>query len=203
MNKKNNSKDSQENLESSAQVPQEEKVKKNKKESSQEITEQKPNEEIANLKEQIEVLKDKSLRLLADLENQRKSHIKEMGKMIRYSCGKLLEKFLSFPDSYQRAIQAVQNVQDPKIKNFLTGFQMIFDEFQDTLKSQGVEEIKITPPKDVYESKFHHAVEVEENNNYPEGTILQVFRKGYFYHQEVLRPAEVKISKKTDKGEQK
>ncbi|CAG8644861.1 4945_t:CDS:2 [Ambispora leptoticha] len=193
----NNPKKTSENLKNS--TPQKEKTRKaNEKENNQKVAEQKSveNEEIAKLKKEIETLKENNLRLLADLDNQKKIHIKELGKMIRYSSGRLLEQFLTVPDNFERAIQASQNYQDPKIKNFLTGFQMIFTEFQNTLKNQGVEEIKINLQKDVYNEKLHHALEVEENNDYPEGTILQVFRKGYLYHQEVLRPAEVKISKK-------
>lgn len=176
----------------------EEKQKVRKKESSQKIAEQRSleDEEITNLQKENEVLKEKNLRLLADLDNQRKTHIKEIEKIIKYSCGRLLEQFLSFPDNCERAVQASQGYQDPKIKSFLNGFQMIFAEFQNTLKSQGVEEIKVKPLKDIYDSRIHHAIEVEENNDYPEGTVLQVFRKGYFYRQEVLRPAEIKISKR-------
>jgi molecular chaperone GrpE len=202
MNKKaeekiNNSKKTREDLESFAQ--QEEKEQKiSEKENSQKVSEQKSveNEKFANLKKEIEVLKDKNLRLLADLDNQRRTHVKEIEKVVKYNCERLLEQFLSFPDNCERAIQASQNYQDPKIKNFLAGFQMIFTEFQNTLKNQGAEEIKVSPQKDVYNRKIHYAVEVEENNDYPEGTVLQVFRKGYLYHQEVLRPAEVKISKR-------
>lgn len=199
-NKLDNSKKSQEGSENSPSAQQKEKKRKIN-ENEQKTAEQKPieNKEVANLKKEIEILKEKNLRLLADLDNQKKAHLKEMGKIIKYSNERLLEQFLSFPDNYERAIQASQSYQDPKIKNFLAGFQMIFTEFQNTLKNQGVEEIKVTPQKDLYDSKLHYAIAVEENNDYPEGTILQVFRKGYLHHQEVLRPAEVKISKKVEK----
>lgn len=47
---------------------------------------------------------------------------------------------------------------------------------------------------------MHTALEVEENNDYPEGTILQNLQKGYKIHQKVLRPVTVKISKKINKN---
>src|SRR5438093_9936269 len=112
----NNSKEPQEDLEKSFSAPQKEKKQKvNEKENDQKIAEQKPveNEEIANLKKEIKDLKEKNLRLLADLDNQKKIHIKEIEKMMRYSSSRLLEKFLFFPDNFERAIQTSQNYQDP------------------------------------------------------------------------------------------
>ncbi|CAG8632141.1 12803_t:CDS:2 [Ambispora gerdemannii] len=138
---------------------------------------------------------ERNLRLLADLDNQKKSYLKEINELVKYSNERLLQRLLFFPDNYERALQVSQNEKDPKIQNFLTGFRMVLTEFQNILKKEGVEEIKITLCQDVYDDKLHHALEVEENNDYPEGTILQVFQKGYQIHQRVLRPAEVKISK--------
>nr|CAG8528829.1 11833_t:CDS:2 [Entrophospora candida] len=150
-------------------------------------------ENIAELKKEIENLKNKNLRLLADIDNQRKLHVREMIEKTKYSNENLLQQLLFFPDNYERSIQVGQGEKDPKIQNFLTGFRMILNEFQNVLKRQGVEEIKVIPLKDVYDSSLHHALEVEENNDYPEGTILKVLQKGYRIHQQVLRPATVKI----------
>ncbi|CAJ0761780.1 12246_t:CDS:2 [Entrophospora sp. SA101] len=154
-------------------------------------------DEITNLKKEIETLKEKNLRLLADLDNQRKNYLKEISEMLEFNNKRLIGKLLLFFDSYERAIQISQAYQDPKVEQFLTGFQMTLAEVQnDFFKKEGVEEIKINLQKDTYDSKLHHALEVEENNDYPEGTILQVFQKGYRLRQQVLRRAEVKISKK-------
>ncbi|CAH1765661.1 306_t:CDS:10, partial [Entrophospora sp. SA101] len=152
-------------------------------------------EEITNLQKEIETLKEKNLRLLADLDNQRKNHleeIKKIGEILEHSLNKkMIEKTLPLFDNYERAIQISQVYQDPKVEQFLAGFQMTLAEVQtDFFKKEGVEEIKINPQKDTYDSKLHHALEVEESNDYPEGTILQVFQKGYRLRQQVLRRAE-------------
>ena len=156
-------------------------------------------DEITNLKKEIETLKEKNLRLLADLDNQRKNYLKEISEMLEFNNKRLIGKLLLFFDSYERAIQISQTYQDPKIKQFLTGFQMTLAEAQNNFfQEEGLKEIKITLQKDIYNRELHKALEVEENNDYPEGTILQVFRKGYLYQKKVLRLAEVKISKKKD-----
>jgi molecular chaperone GrpE len=68
------------------------------------------------------------------------------------------------------------------------------------LKSQGVEEIEAIPLKTTFDSELHTTLEVEENNDYPDGTILEVLQKGYKINQRVLRPTTVKISKLVKKN---
>jgi len=151
-----------------------------------------PEQKEAELKKEIENLKNQNLRLLADIDNQRKLHVQEMIEITKRSNEKLLKQLLFLPDNYERAIQASQGDQDPKIQNFLTGFQMTFNEFQNFLRKQGVEEIKIIPGKDTFDGSLHETL--EENNDSGE-TILQVLRKGYKIHGRVLRPATVKVGK--------
>jgi molecular chaperone GrpE len=153
------------------------------------------------LSDKIKTLEDENLRSRAELENQKKGFsktIKEISEMLKYNVSKeLIEKILPLFDSYERAIKISQNYQDPKIEQFLVGFQMAFAESQnDFFKKEGIEEIKITPQKDVYDRELHDPRQVEENNRYPEGTILEVLKKGYLYQGKILRLAEVKVSKK-------
>jgi molecular chaperone GrpE len=170
---------------------------------SQKVTGQKSveGEEVTNLKKEIEVLKDKNLRLLADLDNQKKDFFREMEKMskiLKHNVRKeLIERILPLFDNYDRAIKISQTYQDPKIKQFLVGFQMTFAESQnDFFKKEGVEEIKVEPKKDTYNRELHSPQQVEESDDYTEGTILEVLKKGYLYQKKVLRLAEVKVSKR-------
>ncbi|CAI2161602.1 15263_t:CDS:1 [Funneliformis geosporum] len=205
MNKKtesklNNSEKTRKDSEKLTQQTEEKKQDIIEKEDSQKVTEQKPLE-TTDLKKEIEVLKDKNLRLLADLENQKKGFFQEMEKMtkmLKYNVSKeLIEKVLPLFDSYDRAIKISQTYQDPKIKQFLVGFQMTFAESQNVFfEREGIEEIKITPKKDTYNRELHNPQQVEESNDYAEGTILEVLKKGYLYQKKVLRPAEVKVSKR-------
>jgi len=219
-----------------------EKVSESKSEKDQEVIQLKEN--VANLKKENAILKEKYLRSLADLDNQKKIHQKEISEVLKYGDKRLLQQLLFFPDNYERALQAGQQIeQSPspkqhlekeleqlkyqlqketnpskkvgleeqkekleqqiqnleiiqkKIKNLLNGLQMILLWFQDFLRKRAVEEIKVVSGKDIFDDKLHEALEVEENNDYPDGTILQVFQKGYKVHDRVLRPATVKISK--------
>ena len=158
----------------------------------------KTNEELLS---QIKALEDSNLRLRAEVENKKKDflkEVKEISEILKYNVSKeLIKKIFPLFDSYERAIKISQTYQDPKIEQFLVGFQMTFAEVQnDFFKKEGIEEIKITPQKEIYNRELHDPRQVEENNGYPEGTILEVLKKGYLYQKKILRLAEVKVSKK-------
>ena len=158
----------------------------------------KTNEELLS---RIKALEDSNLRLRAEVENKKKDflkEVKEISEILKYNVSKeLIKKIFPLFDSYERAIKISQTYQDPKIEQFLVGFQMTFAEAQnDFFKKEGIEEIKIIPQKEIYNRELHDPRQVEENNNYPEGTILEVLKKGYFYQKKILRLAEVKVSKK-------
>lgn len=164
-------------------------------------------DKIVDLENKLKELQDKNLRLMAELQNQEKKHREEITETMKYGNKKLLQQLLFFPDNYERAQQVIQEIEQDsnqnleslkkKIQDLFQGLQMILVWFQNTLQKQGVEEIKITPLETVFDSGFHTTLEVEENNNYPDGTILEVLQKGYKINQRVLRPTTVKISKLT------
>jgi len=92
-------------------------------------------EKIVGLKKELEDLKEKNLRLLAELKNQEKNHRVAITEAIKYGNERLIQQFLFFPDNYERALQVVQQIeqepnQDPKllqkkIKDLLEGLRMI------------------------------------------------------------------------------
>jgi molecular chaperone GrpE len=187
-----------------------EEVSESKSEKDQEVIQLKEN--ITNLKKEIETLKEKYLRSLADLDNLKKEQKKEkereriiMEERVKYGNEKLIKQFLFFPDNYERAMQSVQKIehdskQNPEIiqqkkEKILEGLQMVLVWFQNFLRKQSVEEIKVVPGKDTFDGTLHDPAEVEENSDYPDGTILQVLQKGYKIHDRILRPVTVKISK--------
>jgi molecular chaperone GrpE len=214
----NDSKGKPEEIENFSSKPHENKKKEQvsepKLKKDQEIIQLKEN--ITNLEKEIETLKEKYLLSLADLDNEKKEQKKElereklmMEERIKYGNEKLIKQLLFFPDNYERAMQFIQQIEQDskpnletiqqKNKKILEGLQMILVWFQNFLRKQAVEEIKVIPGKDIFDSTLHETSEdnVEERGDCPDGTVLQVLQKGYKIHDRVLRPATVKISKKT------
>jgi molecular chaperone GrpE len=167
--------------------------------------------ELKKLKEEITKLKNDKLLLLAELENKRKDFQQQMEYVYKYSNKILISQVLDFlVDLEERALKAMRSdLEDNpesklqnqelinKFKDHLVGVEIIKNNLRKRLEDEGVKEIAIKVGEDKGNSRLHELVEEVENDNLPERTIVEVVEKGYFFHEQVLRPAKVKITKKT------
>lgn len=166
----------------------------NKKEN--ELEEILSKEESKLLKED-ENFKEEKFRLLADIENQRKNHLKEIEQISKYSNKKLLLKILPLIENYERALKFGENIKDKGIDKFISGFKMVIDDLKSSLKLEGIEEYFPVVGKDVWNSDFCEVLGEIENNDHEQGTVLEVLQKGYLLHKRVLITAKVIVSKRS------
>jgi molecular chaperone GrpE len=135
-----------------------------------------------NKKQIVEEWKNKYLRALADYQNYERRVKEEKEELVRQANRGLILKLLPFLDSLDKAEVFIK---DP-------GLKMIKDSFNKVLKESGVEEMDLTgKPFDPYLSEAVEVVAGDKDN-----IVLEVVRKGYRYHDKVLRVAQVKVSKK-------
>lgn len=168
-------------------VPTQDLSKVMEAESTQEVS--------VNLEEKCKDLQDKYLRAKADLENARKRFLKDKEDIrfqtTQYACLPIIGLF----DSFKMGIESAE--QHKISEDVLKGFQMIFQQFQTTLKMLGVE--AIDPKNDAFNPHFHEAVSSIFHDNIPEDHIVQVVRVGYKMGDKLIRPASVVVSKGQEK----
>ena len=76
----------------------------------------------------------------------------------------------------------------------LMGVQGLYKQMVDSFRSLGVEAVPgVGHP---FDPNFHEAIVSETNDDVPDGTVLQEFRKGFQCGDRLLRPAMVKVSRK-------
>jgi molecular chaperone GrpE len=163
------------------------------------MTEEEPKEDIQALnpmETELKECKDKYLRLLAESENVRKRMLKEKQDSIRFAVGNILADFLGPIDNFENALSATHNMSG-EVKQWATGFQMILSQFKDILAQNGV--TAFTSKGNLFDPHLHEAVETEETDEVPEGTILHEFVRGYRSGDQVLRAARVKVAKTPSK----
>lgn len=153
-----------------------------------------------DLNKQLITLKEDKIRILADFENERKNHLKEIENVAKFSNKKLILKILPLIENYERALKLSDEVGNEKIDKFISGFSMVLNGFKSSLKSEGVEEYSPNVKEDLWDSKFCEVVEEIEDNNYEEGTVLEVIQKGYFLNKRLLVTAKVSVSKKSQES---
>ncbi len=127
---------------------------------------------------QVEQLKEKLARALADYQNLEKRFQQESASIIKFSNRELLRKLLEFKDNLERAAQALKD----------QGLDLIVAQLNQLLAEEQVQEIKA-----LGQSFDPTLMEAEEVVAGDKNKVIAVIRKGYLLHDRVLRPAKVKV----------
>jgi molecular chaperone GrpE len=152
-----------------------------------EDTEKDPLEE-ANA--QIEELKDKYLRTVAEFDNYRKRTLKEKTELILNGGEKTITAILPVLDDMERAIANGDKTEDPQVLK--EGMELIFQKFLKTLEGLGVHKID-TEDAD-FNTDMHEAIAmVPAPDDNKKGKVLDCVQTGYQLNEKVIRHAKVAV----------
>jgi molecular chaperone GrpE len=134
------------------------------------------------------------LRVRADFENYKKRSEQENSRYKSYVMDAMLKKLIDHYDDLVRALNLLKTLENMDgIKN---GFELIIKNFEKLLVEEGVKPMNSEGEK--FDPYKHEAIIIEEDrDDLPENTILEEITKGYYIKEKILRPAKVKISKKS------
>jgi len=144
-------------------------------------------EEMAN---KLIEMNDKYLRLSAEFDNYRKRTLKEKMDLTKMGGETVLLKILPVVDNLERAIQSIRETSD--IDAVKHGIELIYTNFRDFLKQNGVQEIDCLNQD--FNSDIHEALaKIPVPNPEQKGKVVDVIEKGYYLHDHVIRFARVVI----------
>ncbi len=143
-----------------------------------------------SLEIEVAELKNKLLRSIADLENYRKRSAREKADSIRFGNQRLIEDLLPVIDNFGMGMAASE--QDSGSMIYM-GMQMVQKQLDGFLESQGVKEVQLNSGE-VFDPKQHDAMSQEESEEFDEGQIIRVMRKGYMMGDRLIRPANVVVA---------
>tara|TARA_B100000989_G_C19504900_1_gene456028 strand:- start:183 stop:794 length:612 start_codon:yes stop_codon:yes gene_type:complete len=146
------------------------------------------------LKEKLKDLENKILRALAENENLRKRHEKEIQDNLKFSIKNFAYSLLGVADNFQRAMQSIpENTQaeNQLMKNLLIGMKAIEKEFYDAFEKNGIK--KYTSIGKKFDPEFHQAVS-NVNSEIQEGFIVDELQPGFMIDKRLLRPSMVTVS---------
>ncbi len=150
---------------------------------------------LAEKDEEIAKIKDRMLRVAADVENTRKRLERESSEGICYANEKLIRELLPILDNLERAIE--HGEKDADFDSLLEGVRMTYKGFVDTLGKLGCTQVEALG-KD-FDPNYHEAMMQQESSEHEDNKVLQEFRKGYVLNDRLIRPSMVVVSKKKDK----
>ena len=163
------------------------------KEEKKGIFKKKEDTEKVKLREENAVLKDKVLRVTAEMQNMRRRMEEEKSNLLKYEGENLIKNLLPVVDNFERAISMDDTNLEDEVSKFLSGFKMIYGNLSSVL--QGYEVQVIDALNKPFDPNTMEAVIAEEVEGVEPNVVVDVLQKGYTYKGKVIRYAMVKVSK--------
>lgn len=146
-------------------------------------------EKIVTMEKHSEDVNSQLLRLQADFVNYRNRMNKEKDNSIAYGTEIIVCELLPILDNFDRALEAEEDTDN----GFYKGIKMIENQLMDMLEKNSV--VEIAALGEEFDPNFHHAVVMEESDEYDSNIVIEVLQKGYMLKDKVIRPSMVKVSK--------
>ena len=176
--------------ESAAEEVNSEEVKSEKSEETAEVEEAEEKDPLEKAQEEIDELKDKWLRSVAEFENYRKRTLKERAELILNGGEKVITAILPILDDMERAIENGVKTDDPEVLR--EGMTLIHQKFLKILEAQGVSKIE-TKDAD-FDTDVHEAVAmVPGMGDDKKGKVIDCLQEGYKLNDKVIRHAKVAV----------
>lgn len=155
-------------------------------------------------REQYESERDILLRTAAEAKNTKRRVENDAKKQLKFANKNLIEGIIPVLDSLEAAINSLEEKAESDnsltdLSNFSEGVHLVHKQLLDVLRIQGL--TPIDSASGSFDPNQHEAVFATESDEVPEGNIIEEFRRGYMLHDQVIRAAQVVVSKGTKKEE--
>ncbi len=148
-------------------------------------------------------LRDRFLRLAAEMDNLRRRTERELKDAKTYAVTSFARDMLAVSDNLRRALEALPEearaAADAGLTALVEGVEMTERGMLSTLERHGVRKIEAEGQK--FDPNFHQAMFEVPNPEVPNNTVVQVVQAGYAIGDRVLRPAMVGVAKGGPKPE--
>jgi molecular chaperone GrpE len=151
---------------------------------------------LENLNAENTALKDRVLRIMADMENLRRRTDKEVADAKTYGVSNFAREMLNVADNLHRTLANApkEEVQASEtLKHVIEGVELTERDLLSRLARFGVK--PLDPEGKKFDPNMHEALFEIPDESVPAGTVKQVLESGYSIGDRVLRPAKVGISR--------
>ena len=145
------------------------------------------NEQISKLKDELEDVKDRHTRLIAEFDNLKKRSAKEREGLYNSIIGDIMSSLLPVIDNLEKATEA-----ESKDEEYKKGIELVLKQFKDVLNANGVKEIEAVGQP--FDPELHEAVSMIQDENFGEKVVAQEYRKGYMIGNKVIRHSMVVVA---------
>tara|TARA_B100001142_G_C14338619_1_gene656917 strand:+ start:2158 stop:2685 length:528 start_codon:yes stop_codon:yes gene_type:complete len=165
---------------------------KSKKEVKKKIAAKKEDKNIAVIKElraELDILKDKNIKLLAEFDNFQRRTLIEKDKLKKYDGYNLVKDVLPVFDDIDRTLDHKDEIDSNSILEAIT---MINSKIGSILSKYKISKIDSLDKE--FNPNYHEAL-LQQESDKEEGIIIEEYEKGYLYDDKIIRHAKVVVSK--------
>ena len=149
-------------------------------------------DEIEKLKAEVQDLKEKYLRQVAEFDNFRKRTAKERLELIQTAGKDVIGSLLDVVDDYDRAEKQLQANGD--VNGFKEGVQLVFTKLKSTLQARGLKPMQTIGTD--FNPDHHEAItEIPAPTEEMKGKVVDEVVKGYYLNDKIIRFAKVVVGK--------
>jgi len=149
-----------------------------------------PEDELQALRNEVEQLREKNLRLLADSRNLQQRAQRDKAETLKYAEAEFARELLVVIDDLERTLDSAKTAED--VEAVADGVRIIYEHFLKVLRSRGIEPIEAEGRP--FDPSFHEALMQQPSEEYPAGTVMQELARGYKMHDRVIRASRVVVS---------
>lgn len=143
------------------------------------------------LKSELEIQKDKYVRLFAEFDNFKRRNAKERMELIQTAGKDVITSMLDVLDDCDRAEKQMNSANPEQIKE---GVQLVFNKLRTSLLSKGLKAMdSIDTDFDVHKHEAIAELPVEDENK--KGKVIDEIVKGYYLNNKLIRFAKVIVGK--------
>ncbi|MEM1348204.1 MAG: nucleotide exchange factor GrpE [Myxococcota bacterium] len=141
-------------------------------------------------KDERDDLKSRLLRRVADHDNYRKRIEREKTDLRKYAAEPLVRDLLQAVDNLERALEHAERANDAN--SILQGVKMVYRQMVGFFERHGIKGFEAEG--EMFDPQLHEAMQQIPTPDHETNRILQVYQKGYFMHDRLIRAARVVVA---------
>ena len=151
----------------------------------------KQNGELESCQKEVQELKDKFVRVTADLQNFQARVTKERAAWALEARVEIIKNVLAIVDDFERALAEQRKHENAEFGAWLAGFELIGKRMTKLITDYGVTEVDCSG---MFDPQKHEALMQVVDSQKKSGEIVAVLQKGYQVNDTVIRPAKVSVA---------
>ncbi|HMG14354.1 MAG TPA: nucleotide exchange factor GrpE [Saprospiraceae bacterium] len=143
------------------------------------------------VQEQLNELKDKYLRLIAEFDNYKKRTARERIELEQSAAKKTLLAIIPSIDDFERAKKIADEENSPE--PFSEGVKLVFNKLNSAVKSLGLNPIDSTG--ETFNPELHEAITEIDMGENMKGKVIDTVERGYKLNDHIIKYAKVVVGK--------